>query len=55
MTISVGAHQLLFSTLWLSISLLNGWGIGRGLNDFYQTSCERRRLQVPDYNDFYKE
>jgi len=55
MTINVGTHQLLFSTLWSSISLLNGWRIERGLNDFYQISYAGRRLQVPDYNDFHKE
>jgi predicted phosphohydrolase len=53
-TIDVGTHQLLFSTLWSSISLLNGWRIERGLNDFYQISYNGKRLQVPDYNDFHK-
>jgi len=53
-TINVGTHQLLFSTLWSSISLLNGWRIERGLNDFYQISYNGKRLQVPDYNDFHK-
>jgi hypothetical protein len=46
---------LLFSTLWSSISLLNGWRIERGLNDFYQISYKGKRLQVPDYNDFHKD
>ena len=50
-----GPHQLLFSTLWSSISLLNGWRIERGLNDFYQISYNGKRLQVPDYNDFHKD
>ena len=48
-----GRHQLLFSTLWSSISLLNGWRIERGLNDFYQISFNGRRFQIPDYNDFH--
>jgi len=50
-----GPHQLLFSTLWSSISLLNGWRIERGLNDFYQISYNGKRLQVSDYNDFHKD
>jgi predicted phosphohydrolase len=49
----IGAHQLLFSTLWSSISLLNGWRIERGLNDFYQISYDGKRFQIPDYNDFH--
>jgi len=49
----IGTHQLLFSTLWSSISLLNGWRIERGLNDFYQISYDGKRLQIPDYNDFH--
>jgi predicted phosphohydrolase len=53
-TINIGSHQLLFSTLWSSISLLNGWRIERGLNDFYQISYNGKHLQVPDYNDFHK-
>jgi predicted phosphohydrolase len=48
-----GTHQLLFSTLWSSISLLNGWRIERGLNDFYQISYNGKRFQIPDYNDFH--
>ena len=51
----IGAHQLLFSTLWSSISLLNGWRIERGLNDFYQISYNGKRMQVPDYNGFHKD
>lgn len=53
-TINVGTHQLLFSTLWSSISLLNGWRIERGLNDFYLINYKGNRLRVPDYNDFHK-
>ncbi|WP_246001421.1 metallophosphoesterase [Mucilaginibacter gracilis] len=49
----IGAHQLLFSTLWSSISLLNGWRIERGLNDFYQISYDGKRFQILDYNDFH--
>lgn len=49
----IGAHQLLFSTLWSSISLLNGWRIERGLNDFYQISYDGKRFQIPDYNYFH--
>jgi predicted phosphohydrolase len=48
-----GAHQLLFSTLWSSISLLNGWRIERNMNDFYQISYDGKRFQIPDYNDFH--
>jgi len=51
----IGAHQLLFSTLWSSISLLNVWRIERGLNDFYQISYNGKRMQVPDYNGFHKD
>jgi predicted phosphohydrolase len=54
-TINVDTHQLLFTTLWSSISLLNGWRIERGLNDFYQINYKGQRLQVPDYNDFHKD
>jgi predicted phosphohydrolase len=49
----IGAHQLLFSTLWSSISLLNGWRIERSLNDFYQISYDVKRFQIPDYNDLH--
>jgi len=49
-----GTHQLLFSTLWSSISLLNGWRIERSLNDFYQITYNGRKFQIPDYNDFHK-
>jgi len=48
-------HQLIFSTLWSSISLLNGWRIERSLNDFYQISYNGKRFQIPDYNDFHKD
>ena len=48
-----GTHQVIFSTLWSSISLLNGWRIERVLNDFYQISFNGRRFQIPDYNDFH--
>jgi len=48
-----GAHQLLFSTQWSSISLLNGWRIERGLNDFYQIRYNGKRFQIPDYNEFH--
>jgi predicted phosphohydrolase len=54
-TINVDTHQLLFTTLWSSISLLNGWRIERGLNDFYQINYKGQRLKVPDYNDFHKD
>lgn len=43
-------HQFLFSTLWSCISLLNGWRIERGLNDFYQINYNGKRFQIPDYN-----
>lgn len=49
-----GTNQLIFSTLWSSISLLNGWRIERGLNDFYQISYNGKRFQIPDYNDFHE-
>jgi predicted phosphohydrolase len=50
---NIGLHQILFSTLWSSISLLNGWRIERGLNDFYQISYNGNRFKIPDYNDFH--
>ena len=43
----------LFTILWSSISLLNGWRIERGLNDFHQISYDGKRFQIPDYNDFH--
>jgi len=46
-------HRLIFSTLWSAISLLNGWRIERGLNDFYQIRYNNKRFQIPDYNDFH--
>jgi len=49
-----GIHQLIFSTLWSSISQLNGWRVERGLNDFYQISYKGRLLQAQDYNNLHQ-
>lgn len=49
-----GTHQLIFSTLWSSISQLNSWRVERGLNDFYQISCNGRLFQAQDYNNLHQ-
>ena len=49
----IGTHQLLFSTLWSSISTLNSSQIQQSLNDFYQISNNGRHYQITDYNDLH--
>ncbi|MVN23480.1 metallophosphoesterase [Mucilaginibacter arboris] len=49
-----GIHQLVFSTLWSSLSELNSWRVRRGLNDFYQISHDKRLLQAQDYNNLHE-
>ncbi len=53
-TINIDGHQFLCATLWSNISLLNGWRVERGLNDFYKIENNGQRFLAPDYNELHK-